>query len=54
MNLLDNLSWRYATKKMNGQTVSQEKIDYILEAARLALSSSGLQPTTFLLLPTKS
>lgn len=44
MNLLDNLKWRYATKKMNGQTVPQEKVDYILEAARLAPSSSGLQP----------
>jgi nitroreductase len=44
MALLDNLKWRYATKKMNGDTVPQEKLDYILEAARLAPSSSGLQP----------
>lgn len=44
MTLLDNLIWRYATKKMNGQTVPQEKLDYILEAARYAPSSSGLQP----------
>jgi len=44
MTLVDNLKWRYATKKMNGQTVPQEKLDYILEAARLAPSSSGLQP----------
>ena len=44
MTLVDNLQWRYATKKMNGQIVPQEKIDYILEAARLAPSSSGLQP----------
>lgn len=44
MALLDDLQWRYATKKMNGQKVSQEKLDYILEAARLAPSSSGLQP----------
>lgn len=44
MSLLENLNWRYATKKMNGQVVPQEKVDYILEAARLAPSSSGLQP----------
>lgn len=44
MTLLDNLEWRYATKKMNGQVVPQEKLQYILEAARLAPSSSGLQP----------
>lgn len=44
MNLLETLNWRYATKKMNGTTVPQEKVDYILEAARMAPSSSGLQP----------
>lgn len=44
MALIDDLKWRYATKKMNGQKVSQEKVDYILEAARFAPSSSGLQP----------
>ncbi|MBD8488946.1 NAD(P)H-dependent oxidoreductase [Echinicola sp. CAU 1574] len=44
MSLIENLEWRYATKKMNGKAVPQEKVDYILEAARLAPSSSGLQP----------
>jgi len=44
MNLLESLEWRYATKKMNGSTIPQEKLDYILKAARLAPSSSGLQP----------
>ena len=44
MSLLDTLNWRYATKKMNGNIVPQEKLEYILEAARLAPSSSGLQP----------
>lgn len=44
MALLEDLKWRYATKKMNGQTVPKEKLDYILEAARFAPSSSGLQP----------
>ncbi|UYQ95941.1 NAD(P)H-dependent oxidoreductase [Chitinophaga horti] len=44
MSLLQHLNWRYATKKMNGNIVPQDKLDYILEAARLAPSSSGMQP----------
>ena len=44
MSLLQDLQWRYATKKMNGATVAQDKIDYIIEAVRLAPTSSGLQP----------
>ncbi|CAM4397367.1 nitroreductase family protein [Zobellia nedashkovskayae] len=44
MELLDKLKWRYATKAMNGKTVPQEKVEIILEAARLAPTSSGLQP----------
>lgn len=43
--LLQNLQWRYATKKMNPtKPVSSEKVDFILEAIRLSASSSGLQP----------
>ncbi|MDC0303575.1 nitroreductase family protein [Flavobacteriales bacterium] len=44
MELLDKLNWRYAAKAMNGQKVSQEKIDNIIEAISLAPTSSGLQP----------
>ena len=44
MNILESLNWRYATKAMNGKVVPQEKVDIILEAARLAPTSSGLQP----------
>lgn len=44
MELLEKLRWRYATKAMNGNKVSQEKIDKILEAASLSPTSSGLQP----------
>ncbi|OBQ52510.1 NAD(P)H-dependent oxidoreductase [Tamlana sp. s12] len=44
MELLDKLNWRYAAKAMNGETVAEEKIERILEAARLAPTSSGLQP----------
>ncbi|MCM4166305.1 Putative NAD(P)H nitroreductase YfkO [Arenibacter antarcticus] len=44
MELLDKLNWRYAAKAMNGETVAEDKIKRILEAARLAPTSSGLQP----------
>ena len=45
MELLHKLQWRYATKKMNpAKAVPQEKVERILEAARLAPTSSGLQP----------
>jgi len=44
MDLLDKLNWRYAAKAMNGKKVSEDKIERILEAARLAPTSSGLQP----------
>ncbi|TDE02117.1 nitroreductase family protein [Flavobacterium hiemivividum] len=44
MELLDKLNWRYAAKAMNGDKVSQEKIDRIIEAVSLAPTSSGLQP----------
>lgn len=44
MELLDKLNWRYAAKAMNGKKVDEDKIERILEAARLAPTSSGLQP----------
>ncbi|MGJ1226356.1 NAD(P)H-dependent oxidoreductase [Sphingobacterium siyangense] len=44
MALLDTLEWRYATKKYDPtKKVAQEDVDKILEAARMAPSSSGLQ-----------
>ncbi len=43
--LIQKLQWRYAAKKMNpALPVAQDKVDRILEAARLAPTSSGLQP----------
>jgi nitroreductase len=45
-SILKNLNWRYATKRMNGKRVPDEKLDNILEAIRLAPSSQGLQPYT--------
>ncbi|RZK43594.1 MAG: NAD(P)H-dependent oxidoreductase [Pedobacter sp.] len=44
MDLINALNWRYAVKKMNGKAVPQDKVDQIIEAARLAPTSSGLQP----------
>ena len=39
------LNWRYATKKMNpAKAVPQEKVDAIIEAIRMAPTSSGTQP----------
>jgi nitroreductase len=43
--LKDELNWRYATKKMDpSRQVPQETVDRIIEAVRMAPSSSGLQP----------
>ena len=43
--LLEQLQWRYAAKKMDpSKAVPQDKLDRIVEAARLAPTSSGLQP----------
>lgn len=48
MDLIEALNWRYATKRMTGKKVPQEKADRILEAIRLAPSSMGLQPYSVL------
>ena len=44
MELIENLNWRYAVKRMTGAKVPQQKVAAILEAARLSASSAGLQP----------
>ena len=44
MSILTTLNWRYATKRMTGGIVPQEKVDTILEAICLSASSLGLQP----------
>ena len=44
MELLKSLEWRYATKKMNGEKIPQDKLERILEATRLVPSSYGLTP----------
>ena len=44
MTLLTKLNWRYAAKRMDGSTISPEKLENILSAIRLSPSSLGLQP----------
>lgn len=49
--LLEKLNWRYATKKMDPtKVVSEDKVERIVEAARLAPTSSGLQPFEIIVL----
>ncbi len=43
--LIERLNWRYAAKKLDPtKPVAKDKVERILEAARLAPTSSGLQP----------
>lgn len=43
--LTDRLNWRYATKKMDpAKAVPRDKVDAIVEAVRMAPTSSGTQP----------
>lgn len=43
--LIEKLNWRYATKKMDpSKAVPQEKVAQIIEAIRMAPTSSGTQP----------
>lgn len=53
MSLQETLNWRSATKGYNGKTIEDEKLEQILEAIRLAPSSSGLQPFKVLILKNK-
>ena len=53
--LIDALRWRYATKKMDpAKAVPQDKVDRIIEAARLAPTSSGLQPFEIIVVTSKA
>lgn len=52
--MIQKLQWRYATKKMNPlKAVPPEKVERILEAARLAPTSSGLQPYEIIVVTSK-
>ncbi len=47
--VIEGLKWRYATKKFDPtKKLSQEQLDMLLEAMRLAPSSYGLQPWKFI------
>ena len=50
MSLIEDLKWRHAVKAYDpAKKVSKEAIDQIIEAARLAPTSSGLQPFRIIL-----
>lgn len=51
MDIIELCNWRYATKRMlPGKSVPADKVERILEAVRLAPSSSGLQPYEILVI----
>ena len=54
MSLVENLNWRYATKKMNGKIIPADKLQYVLDAAKLAPSSAGLQPYSIIVISNKA
>ena len=50
-SLNDHLNWRYATKKMDQtKVVPQAKVDAIVDAIRMAPTSSGTQPFEVILI----
>jgi nitroreductase len=54
VDLIQQLRWRYATKKMDpAKAVPQDKVERILEAIRLAPTSSGLQPFEVIVITNK-
>lgn len=55
MELINRLEWRYATKKMNpAAAVPEDKVARIIEATRLAPTSSGLQPFEIFVVTSKT
>jgi len=52
-DLIENLNWRYAAKKMNGEVVPDDKLNIILEAIKLSPSSAGLQPYKVIIIADK-
>lgn len=44
MELIDNLNWRYATKKFNTEKVAPDTLNQIVTAINLSASSTGMQP----------
>lgn len=55
MSFLQNLSWRYATKKYDAtRTVSREDLDKVLTAIQMSPSALGLQPYHILVVEGKT
>ncbi|WP_350291649.1 NAD(P)H-dependent oxidoreductase [uncultured Croceitalea sp.] len=55
MKLLENLKWRYATKKFDSEKiVSERDLDYLKEAVQLSVSSYGLQLYKVLIIEDKA
>jgi len=51
MNTIENLKWRYATKKFDpAKRVSKENLEQLKEAVNLTASSYGLQPYKVLII----
>lgn len=44
MKLIEDLKWRYATKKFSNKRVSNEDLEKVIEAINLSASSVGIQP----------
>ena len=44
MKLIDDLNWRYATKKFSPKRVADDDLEQIIEAINLSASSTGIQP----------
>ncbi len=53
MNLIEKLNWRYATKRMTGEKISEENLNIILEAIRLTPTAYGLQPFSLIVTDNK-
>ncbi len=54
MGVVDNLKWRYATKRFNkNKKIPTEEIEYLKEAVSLIPSSNGLQPYKVLIVENK-
>ena len=52
--IIDDLNWRYATKKFDSNKhINEDDLSVILESLRLVPSSYGLQPLKFILVESK-
>lgn len=55
MNIIDHLSWRYATKSFDeSKVVTQDKLDVLYNAFNLTATSYGLQPIRLLVVHNKT